>query len=69
MPNFLRSAIVAMLLRQPMESGDGGRFFEYWPNPGYPENYNGLEVDYVSEFDMSHYFLREFKVTDLQASE
>uniref|UniRef100_A0A1I8B613 protein-tyrosine-phosphatase n=1 Tax=Meloidogyne hapla TaxID=6305 RepID=A0A1I8B613_MELHA len=55
-------SIVAMLVRQPNEPGE--RFFEYWPTPGYPENYNGLNVDFVSEFDMGHYWLREFKVTD-----
>jgi len=51
-----------MLVKQPNEQGE--RFFEYWPSPGYPENYNGLNVDFVSEFDMGHYWLREFKVTD-----
>jgi hypothetical protein len=51
-----------MLLRQPTDPGE--RFYEYWPSPGYPENYNGLVVDFVSEFDMTHYWMREFKVTD-----
>uniref|UniRef100_A0A915DHU2 Protein-tyrosine-phosphatase n=1 Tax=Ditylenchus dipsaci TaxID=166011 RepID=A0A915DHU2_9BILA len=35
---------------------------EYWPNER-RENYDGLIVDCVSEFDMTHYMLREFKIT------
>lgn len=45
-------------LTQPNERGA----FDYWPNER-RENYQGLIVDCATEFDMTHYMLREFKLT------
>ncbi|KAL3108135.1 hypothetical protein niasHT_016326 [Heterodera trifolii] len=58
-------SIIAMVIRQPNDPKE--KFFEYWPSSSYPENYNGLLVDFVAEFDMSHYWMREFKVVDEQS--
>uniref|UniRef100_A0A914GZU8 protein-tyrosine-phosphatase n=1 Tax=Globodera rostochiensis TaxID=31243 RepID=A0A914GZU8_GLORO len=58
-------SIIAMVIRQPTDPKE--KFFEYWPSPGYPESYNGLTVDFVTEFDMTHYWMREFKVTEEQS--
>lgn len=50
-------SIIAMLIK-PNERGT----YIYWPSEN-QKNYEGLIVDLASEFDMTHYILREFKLT------
>lgn len=50
-------SIIAMLIK-PNERGT----CVYWPSET-RKNYEGLIVDLVSEFDMTNYILREFKLT------
>lgn len=57
--------IIAMLTRLRERSGE--KCSEYWPSKR-REVYASLVIDCVSEFDMTHYILREFKLTHNEVS-
>lgn len=59
---------IVVVLASVGEQRNAGGFYEYWPRSSGERraavNYGGVLVDAVSEFDMTHYVVREFRIAD-----